>query len=199
MTPVACPSCGARIDAASIAGAVRCPQCAAVFPVSDAPAAERASPGKADVVDVEEASLPYRRGQPSTKIAPPAAARVQPPAVILCIICSLSIFVTVSALIKRPWPPKGPVTNPVAPQSQAARAGQIVGYVSSHVYLAVKDIYLLVAFVQMSSLRAYKRATFAAILATIPCLCSPCFIGGIPFAIWALVVLNDPAVKAAFR
>ena len=38
----------------------------------------------------------------------------------------------------------------------------------------------------------------ASILAVIPCL-SPCFILGIPFGIWALVVINQADVKEAFH
>jgi hypothetical protein len=51
---------------------------------------------------------------------------------------------------------------------------------------------------QMRNLQNYSLAMAAAVLATIPC-CSPCVILGIPFGIWALIVLNDVQVKSAFR
>lgn len=51
---------------------------------------------------------------------------------------------------------------------------------------------------KMKSLESYGLAMTAGILSVIPC-CSPCLIIGIPFAIWALVVLNNPEVKGAFQ
>jgi hypothetical protein len=50
----------------------------------------------------------------------------------------------------------------------------------------------------MKWLQGYALSVVAAILAVIPCT-SPCYMLGLPFGIWALVVLNDPLVKAAFR
>ena len=38
----------------------------------------------------------------------------------------------------------------------------------------------------------------AAIVAVIPCV-APCCLLSLPFGIWALVVLGDSSVKAAFR
>ena len=45
----------------------------------------------------------------------------------------------------------------------------------------------------------WKSFTFiGAIINVIPC-CSSCFLLGIPFGIWALVVLSDPDVRARFN
>ena len=52
--------------------------------------------------------------------------------------------------------------------------------------------------IQMMRGRSFSLARTAAILAVIP-LTSCCFIIGIPFGIWALVVLAQPDVKALFR
>lgn len=51
---------------------------------------------------------------------------------------------------------------------------------------------------QMMKLQGYGLSMAAAIMAMIPCL-SPCCVLGIPFGIWALVVLMDENVKMAFR
>ena len=51
--------------------------------------------------------------------------------------------------------------------------------------------------VQMSNLENYRLAVSAAILATLSCI-SPWFLLGVPFGIWALVVLCDEGVKDAF-
>jgi hypothetical protein len=49
----------------------------------------------------------------------------------------------------------------------------------------------------MRRLESHGIATAAAIVAMIPC--TGCCIVGIPFGIWALSVLNDSYVRAAFR
>lgn len=52
--------------------------------------------------------------------------------------------------------------------------------------------------IQMLKLRNYGMAMTAAIISVIPCV-GPCCCLGIPFGIWALVVMNQPDVKLAFR
>ena len=52
--------------------------------------------------------------------------------------------------------------------------------------------------IQMLRGRSLGLSKTAAILAIIP-LTSCCFIAGIPLGIWALIVLNQPDVKALFR
>ena len=50
---------------------------------------------------------------------------------------------------------------------------------------------------RMQSLQNYQFAVTASILALVPCV-SPCCLFGLPFGIWALVVLNKPEVKSWF-
>ena len=57
-------------------------------------------------------------------------------------------------------------------------------------------VLVIVGAVKMKNLKSYGLAMTAAIIAIIPC--SPCCLLGLPFGIWALVVLNDENVKAAF-
>ena len=59
-------------------------------------------------------------------------------------------------------------------------------------------ILVFVGATKMKNLENYSLAMAAAIVAMIPCI-SPCCLLGLPFGIWALVVLNDSSVKAAFR
>jgi hypothetical protein len=51
---------------------------------------------------------------------------------------------------------------------------------------------------KMMKLEMYGLALTASIIAMIPCI-SPCCLLGLPIGIWALVVLLDPEVKAAFH
>ncbi|MCS7305211.1 MAG: zinc-ribbon domain-containing protein [Thermoguttaceae bacterium] len=60
-------------------------------------------------------------------------------------------------------------------------------------------IVVLLGAIRMKKLQSYGFAMTAAILSIIPCTSPCCFLIGTPIGIWALVVLNDPAVKAAFR
>jgi len=56
---------------------------------------------------------------------------------------------------------------------------------------------VLVGAIKMLELRGYKFAVTASILAMIPCF-TPCCCIGLPFGIWALIVLNRPEVKSQF-
>lgn len=60
-------------------------------------------------------------------------------------------------------------------------------------------IVVLLGAIRMKNMQSYGLAMTAAILSIIPCTSPCCFLIGTPIGIWALVVLNDPAVKAAFR
>jgi len=62
----------------------------------------------------------------------------------------------------------------------------------------IMSIVVLVGAIKMKGLENYGLALTASILALIPCT-SPCCFLGLPFGIWALVVLSDPVVKAAFK
>ncbi len=72
-----------------------------------------------------------------------------------------------------------------------------VGLVSNFIGLAIGLVILLGAM-RMKNLQSYGLAMTSSILAMIPCV-SPCCILGLPFGIWAVVVLNKPEVKQAFR
>jgi predicted Zn finger-like uncharacterized protein len=63
--------------------------------------------------------------------------------------------------------------------------------------MLVSSIVVVACSTKMKRLDSYAAAMTGSILAVIPCL-SPCFILGIPFGIWALVVINQNDVKEAF-
>lgn len=68
---------------------------------------------------------------------------------------------------------------------------------SSLVAVALAVVVFLGAL-KMRRLESYGFAVAASILAIIPCI-SPCCVLGLPFGIWALVVLSRDHVRAAFR
>jgi hypothetical protein len=83
-----------------------------------------------------------------------------------------------------------------------ARNNAFVGEVGVRLALGMLGICLSVlvifAGVKMKNLENYVLSMTGAIIAVIPCF-SPCCFLGIPFGIWAIVVLVSPEVKAAFR
>jgi hypothetical protein len=72
-------------------------------------------------------------------------------------------------------------------------AGIIIGIVA----LAIGAVIIFGA-TKMMKLESRGLAMTSAVLAMIPCI-SPCCLLGIPFGIWAIVVMNSPEVKSVYR
>jgi hypothetical protein len=72
-----------------------------------------------------------------------------------------------------------------------------LGLVSDAFSLTMGTLITLGAF-KLKNLQSYTFAYTMSILAMIPCF-SPCCLLGLPFGIWALVVLSKPEIKAQFR
>ena len=90
---------------------------------------------------------------------------------------------------------------PVIVDAPGAAQGAIIGvYVGAGVDLLAIFCQIGVIFgaISMLKVKSYNTALVASVISVIPCL-SACCIAGVPFGIWALVVLNDSSVKAAFR
>jgi hypothetical protein len=73
----------------------------------------------------------------------------------------------------------------------------VYGAVMSLIGLGVAG-FLVWGGLKMMRLESWGIALMACILAMVPCV-SPCCLIGLPFGIWGLVVINDQAVKQAFR
>lgn len=126
-----------------------------------------------------------------------AAQRVRAPATalmvfaILCIILDALIALgglTVAILI---------LADQIQPNDPGAIVASGFYAVWGLVFLAISFV-ILIGARRMKGLRSYGFAMTAAILAMIPCL-SSCWLLGLPFGIWALVVISDNSVKSAFR
>lgn len=76
--------------------------------------------------------------------------------------------------------------------------GHIVGTFGTLATWIGTNVAILIGSISMMRLRGYKRAFTAGAVSVIP-LCSPCFVVGIPFGIWALVVLVREDVKRRFQ
>jgi hypothetical protein len=60
------------------------------------------------------------------------------------------------------------------------------------------DVLVALGAYNLQKLTRYPLAMTGAIIACIPC-CGPCFVFGIPFGIWALILLNDSRIRAHFQ
>lgn len=76
-------------------------------------------------------------------------------------------------------------------------ASRVVSILFHLVWLGLDGL-IIYGALQMMKLKSHGLALGAAVICVIPFL-SPCCVLGIPFGIWALVVLAKPEVKQAFR
>ncbi len=128
-----------------------------------------------------------------------AKDRLKGPAISLIVVASISLahrildllLVTVFGLAAIPQQQQQFMNNDVA-------VAQIVGGIVGDIVGIVFGIIVLIGAIKMLQVRSFGLAMTAAVLSVIP-LCSPCCCLGIPFGIWALVVLNDESVKSAFQ
>ena len=130
---------------------------------------------------------------------PAVAGKVKAPAIALMIMVGVGICFTLLGFLMQilgislaSMMGAAQQENPLA-QMMAGTLGIAIGLFD----IAIGVVIFLGAK-KMMNLQSYSFAMVAAILAMIPCI-SPCCILGLPIGIWALVVLLDPNVKAAFR
>jgi DNA-directed RNA polymerase subunit RPC12/RpoP len=147
-----------------------------------------------------ESSNPYQ--SPNAAFGPSPSDRVSGPAVALIVTAILGIvvnlgiaalygFVLVMAL-------SGQVRE-INPQHDAGETAVSIGSIVAGALLGLTlSVVVLIGANKMRKLESYGFAMAAAIIAVIPCT-SPCCWLGLPFGIWAIVVLSDVSVKGAFR
>ena len=151
--------------------------------------------------------------EPSAAAAPSAISReaallaVKGPAIGLIVIAALAIALELSNLVlmhaNRDFLYRIIDQNPdphlrnFLRKTLSTSAGAI-GFFQIAWHAAVEFLILFGA-IKMMSLRNYQLAFAVSILAMLPCVTSSCCcVLGLPFGIWALVVLNRPGVKSHF-
>jgi hypothetical protein len=130
-----------------------------------------------------------------------ALQRVKGPAIALIITASLGIayyafsgiftLLTGGAMFHQQMPPNIP------PQMRAfieGMQGPMAGVVN--LLVAAFNGFVLFGAIKMLKLQNHTLAVIACVAAMLPCGC--CCLFGLPFGIWALVVLNKPEVKSRF-
>jgi hypothetical protein len=126
-----------------------------------------------------------------------AAERLNGPAIGLMVLSGITLFlnclgVPFAIYLMTQGPRMGPPQGGMDFGQNAA-----VNLVSAIIGLAVQG-FILYGAIQMKAGKSYGICMATAILSCIPCFCSSCIILGVPFGIWALMVMNDPDVKASF-
>ena len=195
----------------------QCPECGAISIVPSSTASSETSPspfapsaganpfGTAPAGDAENSDNPYQSPASPTYIPPGqidptiAAQRVAGPATALMVTAILSlILLGGSIVLNLVQIGAGPMMrfqhrHDVFPMMVGGGANAIWG-----VFEIAVAVVILIGAMRMKKLESYGFSMAAAIIAMIPCI-SPCCLLGLPFGIWALVVLSDGSVKAAFR
>ena len=124
-------------------------------------------------------------------IAGAAEGRVAGPAIALMITGLLAVVLTIGSLILN----LAVIGNARVPAEE--RGPRMVGMVIGTLLGMAWGAFVATGAWKMKTLESRGLAMAAAIVAMIPC--SGCCLLGLPFGIWALVVLADPDVKNAFR
>jgi hypothetical protein len=113
------------------------------------------------------------------------------PAIALLVLSSLFVLLLLASI------PGQIVRMRAIDTSTPEGVGELIGMFMSLAIWILMNLAIAVGAVSMIRLRNYRSAYTAAILSVIP-VCSPCLLLGIPFGIWAIVVLNRPEVKQRF-
>ena len=135
-----------------------------------------------------------------------AKSRVSGPAIGLLVTGIISLLMSAGSLVMHLTVVLGFRATSALPPAPSPEFQQIftllnalngpLGLVSDVFSLTMGSLITLGA-VKMKNLQSYTFAYTISILAMIPCL-SPCCLIGLPFGIWALVVLSKPEIKAQF-
>ena len=194
----------------------KCPECGAILPVPmptagasfvpppPPPGGDAGSPfapggpAPADAENPYQAPSQYGQApqQPYGEPVELIANRVAGPAIALIVTGALGLAAQVIALpfnmlqLGAGAAARPPIDIPIIFNPAYAIASNLVGFVIG--------IVVIVGAMKMKNLENYGFAMAASIIAMVPCI-SPCCLLGLPFGIWALVVLSDQQVKAAFR
>jgi hypothetical protein len=127
-----------------------------------------------------------------------AASKVKGPAIALIVITILGILAQLLSLVMNlAGMSQVPAGMPPEAERWVTMMSGGLGILATVLSLAIGGLIIFGA-TKMMNLQSYGLAMAASIVAMVPCL-SPCCCLGIPVGIWAIVVLNNAEVKAAFR
>jgi len=115
------------------------------------------------------------------------AEQLKIPAIFLIIVSAISIINIGS----------GPLVNVIVGNVDM-RAPEFIGMVGGAVAFVLLQSIILAAAINMLRKKQFSLCRLGGILACIP-VCSPCLVLGIPFGIWALILLGKPGIQGSFK
>jgi hypothetical protein len=134
---------------------------------------------------------------------------VRVPAICLIVAAALNAFVALWSTVKALFFPEDAdkilaqmpaIDDPQAKQLVTSMVHWMTGpsAVAFNGLALILSLVVLAGSIRMLALRSYEFAFLAAILAMLPCV-TPCCLLGLPFGIWAVIVLRKPGVKDHFN
>ncbi len=193
---ISCPKCSKMLEAPyPLPTMAQCPFCANVFaPMAPLPAAPPIPPppGPQPPIPTTDYSITV------------ALNAVRGPAIALIAAGGLNLLWAVIDLGYRmilfiriqngqPLPPMPPPF-----QNIVLEQAHVVGGVALDLFWALAGILVIYGAVKMQRLESFGLAVTSSILSLVPCVTCCCCLG-IPFGVWALVVLNRSEVRSSFR
>jgi hypothetical protein len=161
--------------------------------------ADAFSPGSINPIGAPSPGMPPLSSGGGSREA--ALSALKGPAIALIIVASLGAayyllngvytLIAGAPMFQRQLPPN------VTPEMRAfiqGMQGPLAGVVSF--FIAALNGFVLFGAIKMLKLESRGLAMAASIVAMLPCSC--CCILGLPFGIWAIVMLNKPEVKLQF-
>jgi hypothetical protein len=128
-----------------------------------------------------------------------AAGRVNAPSIVLMVVAGLAVLGQLVSIVMNVVGASMPFAIPGASRDTDRIMNMMSGTLGVVVGLLMLVVYGIVIYgaLKMRQLQNWTLALAASILAMLPCSC--CCIFGLPAGIWAIVVLSNAEVKAAFR
>jgi len=126
-----------------------------------------------------------------------SANPARPPAIGLIVVGVINVLLGLLGLLSFVMRLTGQMPESGEDRSTAYRVGEIAGQLVFITSLIAAP-FIIKGALDMFQGRKMSSAKLAAILAMIP-MTSCCFLIGVPFGIWALVVLKRPEVKTFFE
>jgi len=135
----------------------------------------------------------FASGPPQAVPSRPAAEKLNGPATGLIVVAVLG-FLTQSVSFF--WNVFGMSFRGLGNEQMMNMFTGTIGVIFNLIGVAI-GVVIVIGALKMKKLESHSWAMASSILALIPCV-SPCCVVGLPIGIWALVVLSDADVKAAF-
>jgi hypothetical protein len=124
-------------------------------------------------------------------------SRVSPPAVAIMVVAGIAIAFSLLGLLMNALGMGAGMLGDLGHDERiAGLMGGTIGIVVNVLSLLFYGVAIYGAL-KMKGLESYAMSVASSVLVMLPCSC--CCLAGLPVGIWALVVLLDANVKAAFR